>query len=60
MAFVVTAEPAPTVDEIKTHLMKTLSSYKQVHKVVFVDEIPKSASGKILRRVLREQIVNTG
>ena len=56
IAFVVAATPAPTVDEIKAHLMESLSSYKQVHKVEFVDEIPKSASGKILRRLLREQI----
>ena len=56
MAFVVAADPAPTVDEIKAYLMETLSSYKQVHKVEFVDEIPKSASGKILRRLLRDQI----
>ena len=56
MAFVVTADPAPTVDEIKAYLMETLSSYKQVHKVEFVDEIPKSASGKILRRLLRERM----
>ena len=57
IAFVVTTDPAPTVDEIKSYLMERLSSYKQVHKVEFVKEIPKSASGKILRRLLRDQIV---
>ena len=31
-----------------------VATYKVVHDVVFTDEIPKSASGKILRRVLRE------
>jgi acyl-coenzyme A synthetase/AMP-(fatty) acid ligase len=29
-----------------------VSTYKQVRVVEFVDEIPKSPSGKILRRVL--------
>jgi len=29
--------------------------YKTLHEVEFVDSIPKTASGKILRRVLREQ-----
>jgi len=56
IAFIVSAAPAPTVEEIKAHLMESLSSYKQIHKVEFVDEIPKSASGKILRRLLRDQI----
>ena len=31
-----------------------LSTYKVVHDVVFTDAIPKSASGKILRRMLRD------
>ncbi len=55
VAFVVAADPAPTEAEIKAHLAKTLSTYKQVHRITFVDEIPKSASGKILRRVLKAQ-----
>lgn len=59
MAFIVAADPAPSVDEIKAYLMESLSSYKQLHKVVFVDEIPKSASGKILRRVLRDQLAGS-
>ena len=54
VAFVVTADPAPTEDEIKAHLAETLAHYKQIHHVHFVDEIPKSPSGKILRRLLRQ------
>jgi len=56
IAFVIAADPAPSAEEIKAHLAKTLSSYKQVHQVNFVEAIPKSASGKILRRVLRDQL----
>lgn len=56
VAFVVAADPAPTVEEIQAHMGKTLSKYKVVQQVKFVDEIPKSASGKILRRVLRAQV----
>jgi acyl-coenzyme A synthetase/AMP-(fatty) acid ligase len=33
----------------------SVASYKQVRRVTFVEEIPKSPSGKILRRVLRER-----
>jgi acyl-CoA synthetase (AMP-forming)/AMP-acid ligase II len=39
-------------DDVKAFVKERVSSYKQVRAVEFVDEIPKSASGKILRRVL--------
>jgi acyl-CoA synthetase (AMP-forming)/AMP-acid ligase II len=39
-------------DDVKDFVKERVSSYKQVRRVEFVDEIPKSASGKILRRVL--------
>jgi acyl-coenzyme A synthetase/AMP-(fatty) acid ligase len=32
-----------------------VAPYKKVRRVEFVDQIPKSASGKILRRVLVER-----
>ena len=32
-----------------------LATYKSLQEVEFVDAIPKTASGKILRRVLKEQ-----
>lgn len=54
IAFVVAGNPAPDEAAIKAHLGKQLSHYKQVHEVHFVAEIPKSASGKILRRFLRD------
>ena len=33
----------------------SLASYKQPSRVVFVDEIPRLPSGKVLRRILKEQ-----
>ena len=56
IAFVVAGDPAPTETAIKAHLDTQLAHYKQVHQVHFVDEIPKSASGKILRRLLRDRM----
>ena len=41
-----------TPDEIMEFVAGKVSSYKKVRQVEIVDEIPKSASGKILRRVL--------
>lgn len=57
VAFVVRAgQSLITEEEIVAHLAGRLSSYKKLHAVTFVDEIPKSASGKILRRVLRDRL----
>ncbi len=53
-AFVVATEPM-TVADVQTFVAGQVATYKQVRIVEFVDEIPKSASGKILRRLLREQ-----
>ncbi|AXI55916.1 4-coumarate--CoA ligase family protein [Sulfitobacter sp. JL08] len=55
MAFVVlTSGQSLNEDEVKAHVAEHLSHYKQVRHVSFIDAIPKSASGKILRRVLRD------
>lgn len=39
--------------EIISHCRKLLTAYKVPKKIVIVDELPKSAVGKILRRELR-------
>lgn len=56
IAFVIAADPAPSEDEIMAFVADRLAQYKHLHKVTFVDAIPKSASGKILRRMLRDQL----
>ena len=53
-AFVVLKPDASlSADEIKAFVAGHVATYKHLSEVVFVDTIPKSASGKILRRVLR-------
>lgn len=52
-AFVVTSHPAATEEQIMAHCREKLSAYKIPKKIVFVDELPKSPIGKILRRELR-------
>ena len=55
MAFVV---PAPntglTLEDVQSYLEGRLSHYKQVRRMEIVSEIPKSAAGKILRRILKD------
>ena len=44
-----------TADEVMEYLLPHVAHYKRVRHVEFVDAIPKSPSGKILRRVLVER-----
>jgi len=44
-------EPADVTSFMEGHV----ATYKVIHDVVVIDAIPKSASGKILRRMLRDQ-----
>nr|MDT0523123.1 AMP-binding protein [Streptomyces sp. DSM 41633] len=54
-AFVVKAEGA-TIDEdaIKTYVKEHLARYKVPREVVFLDELPRNPTGKILKRELRD------
>ena len=44
-----------TGTEIQDFVADKVATYKQIRLVEFIDEIPKSASGKILRRFLRDR-----
>ena len=52
-AFVVARTPTPAEDII-AFVNEKVAPYKKIRKLQFIDAIPKSASGKILRRVLVE------
>jgi long-chain acyl-CoA synthetase len=52
-AFVVSRNPALTSDDVRAHCREELTAYKVPRDVAFVDQLPKSAVGKILRRELR-------
>jgi len=51
IAFVVPAEGADEA-AIRAHLAVQLAHYKLPRRIIFLEAIPKSASGKILRRML--------
>ncbi len=48
-------DAAASEDDIKAFVASNVAKYKQLAFVEFTDEIPKSASGKILRRFLRDK-----
>lgn len=56
-AFVVTKAPA-SADELMAFVAERVAPYKKVRRVDFIDSIPKSPSGKILRRLLRDVATN--
>ena len=53
-AFVVLQSPA-SAQELMAWVAGRVASYKRIREVEFTDRIPKSPSGKILRRLLVEQ-----
>jgi len=55
-AFIVTAAGAVVAaEQLMEFVAERVAHYKQIRAVEFVDEIPKSPSGKILRRILVER-----
>lgn len=52
--FVVKADDSLTIDEIKAYARENLTGYKQPRHFEFIDELPKSNVGKILRKELRK------
>ncbi|NEB80430.1 4-coumarate--CoA ligase family protein [Streptomyces sp. SID14478] len=53
-AFVVRADERLTAEQVVAYVTERVAPYKKIRRVVFVDEVPRAASGKILRRRLRE------
>ena len=43
-------------DELDVHLLERIARFKRPKRYVFVDELPKSSYGKVLKRELREQL----
>ncbi|MDG2460548.1 MAG: AMP-binding protein [Luminiphilus sp.] len=52
--FVVRSNPALTEDAVREFMREGLTGYKVPKSVIFKEELPKTAVGKILRRELRD------
>jgi long-chain acyl-CoA synthetase len=48
----------PSEREIKTFLKPHLANFKMPKHIYFVEELPKNATGKVLKRKLKEEIEN--
>jgi acyl-CoA synthetase (AMP-forming)/AMP-acid ligase II len=44
-----------TADELMAYVAERVAPYKRIRRLEFIDQVPKSPSGKILRRVLVER-----
>ncbi|MCB1406300.1 MAG: AMP-binding protein [Rhodobacteraceae bacterium] len=55
MAFVVASAPL-TLADLRAYLEPQVAHYKHIQRLELVPDVPKSASGKILRRVLRDRV----
>jgi len=60
-AFIIKKDASLTEDEVKNFVKTELKTvYKQLGGVEFVETIPKSPSGKILRKILRKMEEENG
>jgi acyl-CoA synthetase (AMP-forming)/AMP-acid ligase II len=41
-----------TEDDVRTHVRDNLARFKVPRDVVFLEELPRNATGKVLKRVL--------
>jgi len=53
-AFVVTADPAPDEEELRDWVRQNLARYKVPRDFVFLEELPRNGTGKILKRELAQ------
>ena len=54
-AFVVTREEQLSEDDVKKYVKENLANYKVPREVVFVEELPRNATGKVVKRELVER-----
>lgn len=43
-------------DELDVHLLERIARFKRPKRYIFIDELPKSSYGKVLKRELRDQL----
>ncbi|KPF44604.1 AMP-binding protein [Rhizobium sp. AAP43] len=56
---VAVAAETPSAEEILTFCAERLASYKRPHRILFVETIPRTASGKAQKNLLRQTYAST-
>ena len=56
-AFVVSKNPNLTTDQLLEYCREHLAKYKVPSAIDFLEELPKNTTGKILRRSLKDQVL---
>ncbi len=59
VAFVVPADAGVSANELMSAINDQVVPYKQLREVYFVDQIPVSAAGKVLKRELRGRLIGS-
>ncbi|UOY88452.1 fatty acid--CoA ligase family protein [Bacillus glycinifermentans] len=57
--YVVPKTKTLTEEDILSHCTQHLAKYKRPSSIIFLEEIPKNSTGKILRRALKDILANT-
>jgi acyl-CoA synthetase (AMP-forming)/AMP-acid ligase II len=57
-AVVLTPEASVTEDELRQHVLGTLRSARTPERIKFISELPFNENGKLLRRVLRDDLAS--
>jgi acyl-CoA synthetase (AMP-forming)/AMP-acid ligase II len=60
VAYVVPTDPAdpPSLEDLKVHVAETLASYKRPSALRIVAKFPTNATGKVVRRELRQRFID--
>lgn len=56
---VMNKEAKDSEEEVMSFVASNVAHYKKIRVLQFVDSIPKSSSGKIMRRVIKDKMIQT-
>ena len=56
VAYVVASDDAPSLDELRDHVKASMPGYNAPRALVIVDDIPRTALGKIVRTTFADPI----